>query len=253
MTKAKKQIATEGFTEPFKPKDPTEALDPILYDVREPQTIPFRVNRGGKDFRVAHTVQPPSNDRFFQLQSELEDSLTRAKKASTIVFDPKFALWKEIALSRDGFKDRDDWKEVTHPSDAVGVVNALLHVQVQTEDEMEITNEDELLDDEALYVVGFNAQQGNALLIGLSHSFREESKAEMDEYLAIMANEPNPNELASAVKLSRAEKFNRLGKKLLKGRSGYADGSETPAWHLAFTTEIFLARQLSRMGKSLAA
>lgn len=251
MPKAKQQ--KEVLTTAFEEREPIVINEPVLYDVREHQTIPFKINRGGKDFRVSHTIKPPSNERFFQLQSEIEDSLARAKKSSTTIFDPKFDLWKEIALSREGFKERDDWKEVTHPSDAVGVINALLHVQIQAEEEMDITNDDELLDDEALYVVAFNAQQGNTLITGLSHSFRQESKAEMDEYLAIMANEPNSNELASAVKRSRAERFYRLGKKLVKERSGYANGSETPAWHLAFTTEIFLARQLARMGKSLAA
>lgn len=249
MAKAKR---AEELTTPYK-EEPPKASGPIFYDIREPQTIPFSVTRGGKTFRVSHTIQPPSNERFFQLQDEVEESLSRAKKASSIVFDPKLALWKELVISRGGFKDRDDWKDITHPSDAVGIINALLHVNVQAEEEQDVTNDDELLDDDALYVVAFNAQQGNALLTGLSHSFRQESKAEMDEYLAIMSDQPNSNELASAVKMSKVERFHRLGKKLLKERSGYADGSETPAWHLAHTVEIFLARQLSRMGKSLAA
>jgi hypothetical protein len=250
MPKAKQ--ATEQFTTPYTPEAP-KLTEPVLYDVRNPQTIPFAVTRGGKTFRVSHTVQPPSNERFFQLREAVEEALTRAKKVSSFVYDPHVELWKEIALSREGFKERDDWKEVTHPSDAVGVLNALFHITPLAEEEQDITNDDELLDDEALYVVAFHAQQGNTLLPNLTHSFRQESKAEMDEYLAIMSDQPNPNALASSEKMSKAERYYRLGKKLLRGHTGYAEGSEVPAWHLAFTVEVFLARQLGRMGKSLAA
>lgn len=252
MAKAKreKEHTEEELTTVYEERPP-QAGPPTLYDVSQPQTIPFTITRGGKSFRVSHTVQPPSNERFFQLQEDIDETLSRAKKASTLVFDPKLILWKEIVISRTGFVDRDDWKEATHPSDAVGVINAMLHIEVQAEEEQDVTNDDELLDDDALYVVAFNAQQGNALLTNLSHSFRQESKAEMDEYLAIISDQPSPNVMASAVKMSKAERYYRLGKKLLQGSTGYA--SDIPAWHLAFTVEVFLARQLGRMGKSFAA
>lgn len=225
-----------------------------LYDTDSLQIIPFTVTQGNKTVRASHTLNVPSNERYLQMQSEIEDVISRAKKASSLIFDPKIKLWRDIVVSRQGWVERDDWKDRTHPADAIGVINALFWVSVLDEEDQIVSDNDEiLLDDDDGYIVKFNTRFGAAELQGLSHTFRQESKAEMDEYLAIIANEPNSNELASAAKRSRVEKLYRLGTKLLVGRTGYTDESETPAWHLAFTTEAFFTRQLARMGKSLAA
>jgi len=175
---------------------------------------------------------------------------SKVKKATTSIYTPKHALWNDLVESREGYTERPDWKEKTHQSDAVGVINALLHAQVLDESEIESKSKKALFDEDALTPIAFRALQAGVLMT-LSHSFRPETQAEMDEFLAIVTNEPLPNVLASAEKLSRPEKLYNLGSKLLADREGYADGSDIPPWHLAATIETFFLRQMARMGKSL--
>lgn len=87
-------------------------------------------------------------------------------------------------------------------------------------------------------------------LLTLSHSFREETKAEYDQYLAIDSEQPDENSISSADRKTKVERMYLLGKKLITETSGYAEG-EIPAWHIAATTEAFFARQSARMGKFL--
>jgi len=226
---------------------------PVLYDAGAGQTVPLLLTKSGKEFRVSHTLNPLTDERYFSFLTDTLDSIQKAKKLTTDFYGAKYRLWSDLVISRQGYKERRDWKEVTHQSDCIAVINALLHIQILDDTDANTATDDVLFDDESLSVIAFNAMQSGVLISNMTHSFREESKAEMDEYLAIKSNDPVPNTIASAVKLSDEEKLCRLGRKILREWTGYADGSEIPAWHLAATTDTFFARQIGRMGKSFAA
>lgn len=231
-------------------KTPAESTEPILYDSRSPQRIPLELEKSGQTFRLYHNLQPLSNDRYCEFQNRITELATRIKKLTTAILEPQHELWKELIDTREGYKERADWKEATHTNDAVAVITALLMVQVLENNEIEPKEGAPVYDEAALHIIAFRAMQSGALLT-LSHSFREETKAEADEFLAIEANQSDDNNLASHDKVSKQERLYRLGKKLLQESDGYAEGSEVPAWHLAVTTETFFARQAARMGKFL--
>lgn len=222
----------------------------ILYDPRIPQHIPLELEKSGQTFKLHHNLSPLANDRYFDYQDQVTALASRIKKFSTAILEPQHKLWLDLVESREGYKERSDWKESTHPNDAVAAVAALLSVQVLDNDEIEPKVEAAVYDDDALHIIAFRAMQSGALLT-LSHSFREETKAEADEFLAIEAGQADENNIASSDKVSKQERLYRLGRKILVETEGYADGAEVPAWHLAATTEAFFARQTARMGKFL--
>jgi hypothetical protein len=227
-----------------------QAENPVLYDSNADQAIPLNLEKNGREFRVIHRVGPLSTDRYFAYMRSVEQLTVRLKKITTGILDPQYQVWKDIVTAREGYKDRPDWKDATHANDAVAAVAALMHVQVLENDESELQESDGIYDEDELTVIQFRALQSGVLMT-LSHSFREETKKEADEFLAIETDQPIDGKLASAEKLSKAEKLFELGSKLLKDRTGYADGSDVPPWHLAATAEAFFARQSARLGKFL--
>jgi hypothetical protein len=226
-----------------------EAL--TLYDSRISQRIPFTLERDGHSYPLAHILGPLNADRYFEFELAVEQMSSKFKKLTVGIYEPKHSLWLDLVESREGYTERSDWKEKTHQADCLGAVNALLHTQVLDDSDVETPGKkSKLFDEDALIAIHFQAMQ-SGVLMSLSHSFRPETQSELDEYFAIESNAPMPNTLASAEKMSRAEKLHNLGSRLLKDRTGYADGSDVPPWHLATTTESLFLRQLARMGKSL--
>lgn len=251
MTRTKQAAATaaDELTNEYTPKSPEPSDEPILYDARLEQKIPFTLNKSGREFRVSHTLRPLSDERYFEFREAIEATESAAKKISTKLWLPKVALWKDLVVSREGFVEKPDWKETTHQSIASAVVEAYLHAAVLNENEEEAEDGEEILyDDEAPTKISFRAMQAGALLT-LSHSFLPETKAQMDEYIAIETAQPIPNTLASAAKRSTAEKLCKLGRQLLVETDGYAEGSHVPGWHLATTTESYFLRRLAQVGK----
>lgn len=234
------------------PAKPTTASEPevdtamILYN-REPQTIPLKITGGGgRVFRVTHSLAALSNDRYFELMKQLEESndrMMKAGKVTTLIYAPKEKLWDELAGAVEGYKQREDWKSGVHTSHKSEAVTALINVQVVDNDEALAA--DELWDIDELTIVRFHAMQSGTLLLDLSHSFRPETKAEMDQFLAIDAGE-NPDSLASHNHKSRAERLYDLGKKMLVETTGYESDTDIPPWHLAATTESFFARRIAQ-------
>lgn len=218
---------------------------PILYDATAEQNIPLEIAKGTKVFRVSHNLKPLSDDRFFQLEDEVQLSIKRLKKLSTEIFSPRHELWKELAIKREGYTEREDWLDSTKEADAVQAINALLHAEV-----VPATDEESgLLDDEAETPIVFRAMFSGAL-VELTHFFREETKAEKDRYFSITANEPDSNALASAVKKSKTQRLYELGISMVKRTEGYANG-QIPAWHIAKTTEAYFDQVVfARLGKS---
>lgn len=223
--------------------------EPVLYDITKPQRISFTITKNGRDFPVAHVLNPLTNARYFDFQEQVTQMAERLKKLTTSIYEPKDALWLELVDSREGYKERDDWKAATHQSDRLAAINAFLHTQILDDSEIDVENKDELFDDDDLTTISFNVMYNGGLLTGMTHSFRQETKLEMNAFLALETDEPNPNTLASAVKKSKAEKLYDLGKGMLRESTGYEDPTQIPAWHLAVTTETFFLRQIARAGK----
>lgn len=244
-TKAKKAPDQDNPIEDTRPDS-----GPVLYDAGSRQSIPLSVETGRGPVTVRHELLPLNDVRYFALQAELERVTARLKKVTTEIYKPKDSLWGEIVEAVDGYKPRaGDFRDGVPQSHRCEAINALLEVQLL---DPPADDEPEYFDIDAAVVVPFAAMQSGVLLTDLSLTFRPESKAEMDAFLALEANLPNPNQLASSVKRSRHERLCELGRPLLLDRAGYADNSEVPAWHLAPAVEAFFLRQISAAGKILA-
>lgn len=220
---------------------------PIFYDAAADQIIPLEIAKGSKVFRVCHHLKPLSDERFFELEDKVQLSIKRLKKLSTDIFNPRHDLWKELAIKREGYTEREDWLEVTKEADAVQAVNALLYAEIIPADD----EESGLLDDEAETPISFRAMFSGTL-VELTHFFREETKAEKDRYFSITANEPDSNVLASAVKKSKNQRLYELGVSMITRTEGYANG-QIPAWHIAKSTEAYFDQvvfaRLGSLGK----
>lgn len=234
----------------------------ILYDAGASQTIPLSfektVRRDGRRIlqriRLTHTLNPLTDERYFQLEADIEKVRKRASAVTTAIWEPKVRLWNELIDSVTGYPNGNDPRKAVHDLDKTKAVEALLAVDVLSPETIEYDIETEIiedaveLDDEDT-VIPFRAMHNGALILNMSHSFRAETKAEIDEFLAIEQGQPNTNALASAEKLTVEARLCELGQKLLTDREGYTDDCETPAWHLAATTRAYFARQIQRLGK----
>jgi hypothetical protein len=237
MTKAAPKVT--DLQEAETPQEPS-----YQYDASKGQTIPLTVEKNGRKFRVTHSFKPLTNERFFEFQERIEEVTAKLTKYSTAMYEPKETLWNELIESVTGYKEREDFKAGVHLSHRTEAINGLITIQFVDEDSD--AADAALWDIDDLTVIKFKTLQAGVLLTDMSHSFRSETKAEMDQFLAIESDQPEPNVLASAQKLSKAEKLCRLGKKLLMETTGYANGVEIPAWHLAATVESFFARQIAQ-------
>lgn len=229
-----------------------EAKTPILYDARAGQRVPLTIPKNGREYRLTHNLKPLDNDRWIELQNDILERSARSSKVTSDIVQPQYKTWIDLVESVEGYKARDDWKTHIHMNDGVAAVTAVMHTHVLDNSAVDIEEESGEYDDEAPTKITFRALQSGALLT-LSISYREETKGERDEYLAILTGAPNENAIASAEKLSEAEKLWRLGKKVMVGFDGYAEGSEPPAWHIALTVKTFFERQTDRLGKYLPA
>ena len=233
-------------------EEPQVSNQVILYNSRAEQNVPLYLEKNGKTFRVSHHLKPLSFERYFQFQESEVSTIQRLKKISTAAAEPVYKLWKDLCDGIEGysFAHADNWRERVNHNDAIAAVSGLLFVQILEDSEIEADESEELYDDEKPTKVAFRAMYSGAL-VTLTHHFREVSKSEADEFLAISTNQPNENQLASSVKQSEMEKLYNLGKKLLADADGYAENSDVPAWHLALTCRVHCLRESERVGKFL--
>lgn len=225
-------------------------LSDVQYDAGAVQDIPLTIKSGSKEFDTRHEVQPLSDDRYFQLLEDMDAGARHMAKTAKIktadTHGAKEKLYDELAVGVKGYKERPgDFREGVHFTHKKSVIDAV--ISIREIDDTEPT--DEGWDIDALIAVPFHAMFSGALIVNLSHSFRPETKAEMDEYMALAFETPDDTKLASAKRQQKERRLVEIGRKLLKDTSGYKDSSPVPAWHLAETTERFFLRQMAQAGK----
>jgi hypothetical protein len=222
------------------------------YDADAEQLIPLSITKNKKSFRVIHRLLPLSDERYFALERarrEVQKRLIKRGDLGVFSFDPNAELWNDLAIERIGYAPTPDWKAKTYYLDKTSAITALLHAQIIDETDADDADADELLGDDDFEVNLRVLQSG--VLIETAHYFREETKAEMDEFLAIMSEKPNPNALASATKREElSERLCALYDAMATGSEGYA--GRVPAWHKVTAVSTHLSRQFARLGKSLS-
>lgn len=234
------------------------AESPVVYDQNAAQLIPLSVD----SFKVFHLISPLTDERYFALEKSVIAAVKRAEKLNTRLWNPKHDLWRELCTEIRNYPSDFAISEVDQ-AEAVQAINSLLHVEVLEADTEAKTG---IYDPRKPKTVEFRCvfadAEGKSTLLRLQHSFRPDSKAQRDAFLAIETNQPNDQVLVSLSSDSKQQKLAELGGELLTATAVYFNdewipGAYTverpPAWHLAKTTESFFARQIGKMGKSFEA
>lgn len=222
-------------------------LTELPYDRNANQKIPLIVTRGSSYFETAIELSPLSDKNYFALMEEIPAHAKSVKTISTELFAPLAETAKRLAVKRFGYKEREDWREHTHPHDYVSAMQSYLQVSVNEN----VPKSTGLLDDdEDITVLLDSAFSG--VEVSTSISFKGwETQAQRDEYLAASEGKPSKVALASHShkRLSKEQRFYNLYKELTTGNENYI--GEVPAWHAVAAIDGYFSMQIARMGKSL--
>ncbi|MCY7374751.1 MAG: hypothetical protein LH472_02110 [Pyrinomonadaceae bacterium] len=216
---------------------------PPQYDADANQKIPLPIiEKGGKNYEVAIELSPITDEDYFQLMDDVAAAARRIKIISIDLFEPFAELGRRKAVARYGYKERDDWKTATRNVDYISAVKSYFHVSAEPES----VDTKELLDDDAATQIrllpSFAGREVETFI-----SFREENKAQMDEFLAALSGQPNKSALASSKKVSKERRVYELYEQLQVGSENYLN--RIPAWHCVEAVTMFLNLEILRMGK----
>ena len=140
----------------FKPLSELQFDLPALkYDADAPQTIPFltdiRTRDGIQTARVGHRLAPITDERFIEREREIKQQTDNKTFNDANLFSnskPTEDLFDDVAIERIGFKERDDWKQVTETTDKLNSVFAVLVCDLITDEAEDALDDDFLVDDE---------------------------------------------------------------------------------------------------------
>lgn len=214
-----------------------------IYDATINHKIPLTIAKGDKQFDVAIEFAPISNDEWFELMVAVPAGAKRIKTISIELFAPYAKLGREKAAARFGYKEKSNWREATRDSDFISGLKGYLNVVADNES----IATDDLLDDDADTPIKLKSE-----IEGVDWEtciyFREETKAEMDEFLAALSNQPDKTALATHKKQSAERRLFALYEALKTRVEGYKDDI-VPAWHAVEAMKTYLDSQLVRLGK----
>lgn len=235
LTGPDEEDSTEPETEPK-----------ITYQREVVQSIPLTIVRGERIFEVSILMGPMQDEQFFKLMEKVPENAKRVKGVSLELFAPYADLGRQLATGREGYVQREDWRQKTPSYDFIGAMQSYLHVTTAKADDT-VDSDLELLDDDAEVPVSltpaFNGQECRTRIF-----FREETKDQMDEYLAAIGGEPQKNVIASHKKISKERRLFALYNQLKTRDENYSDAG-VPAWHAIEAVSGFLNSQVARMGK----
>jgi hypothetical protein len=288
MTKAKEAPDIK----PFEKLTFTEA--PVLYDADAVQAISFTDRRftkkGVVEVRVAHKLNPLTDERFLERERQFENQSSANKDSVLGNAIPSEKLWNDLVIERIGYQPRDDWKKLVKITDKSVVLSTYLHLEADNHDSEDAFNDDFLIDETETACMTFRAFFGGIplddwrswltsgkvpsnvdiapenyenivalirkgiapnILLEVKHFFQEPSKAETDAAIALLFDTPDRSKLASR---NRSEKTR--SERWIELYKGVSEGHEgyagrVPAWHQVSATRAFFAQEVARLGESI--
>lgn len=230
-----------------------------LYDADAEQRVELilkRTNGQGKTVRskVKHIFRPMTDEEFFQYESK--KSIVQ-KISGTNVLEVRTEdknleaaqwLWDLLAIGRENYKPRDDWREATNLLDKKEAIEkGLLAVFVAQEDDEEIFVEnfddelfDDEFDDEQPTIVALDFLFDETPLTGVHH-FRQPSAKDVGDYERTMKKATNrinarngfrqkkSDQTAQIAIPSKARELCALYDRLIERTEGYV--GRVPAHH----------------------
>lgn len=242
-------------TQPNQPNHPSDV--PIFYDRNAVQRIPLDSIDNGVKSRSWHHLKPLSNERYFQLENEIDRVQYEGSSNVRDILKPKYDLWRELFIEREGFKEKDTDALFI---EGVQAVTALLYYENIPPREAE---EGELIDydaDESMY---FGAMYSGAWL-GLRAFFKSELRNYLDEYQTAV-KPVRSSRLEQSVRSSggslmlkpkvapykKVEKIYRFAAPFLTKADGFAESENAidavPAWHVVNAAADIFAAQLEML------
>jgi len=206
-----------------------------LYDKSTDQIIGLTIDG---EIQVTHTIKPLSDTRYLQLLDALEES------TPTETRDLQSKLWAEICPSGTGYAERPEWQSGVPLPHRIATMEAYLLSIPGIE-----KTKTSVFDIDAPRTIELRAVFGDTELATLKIAFRHPTQAEIEEYLLLQNDEPNPADLASAAKVTKSERKAKLAKRLKISVEGYA--GEPPMWHMLTALDTHLAAELLSAKKSL--
>jgi hypothetical protein len=203
-------------------------------------TIQFR----GTERTVAHRFAPLTDEQFFQYEQRKKTRVQISGQELLVVRndDQELAaaewLWNELAVGRDGYVPRDDWRERTNVLDkAQAIREGLLAVYVAVEETAPPgeTDPPELVDDDFGTEIELDCLF-NSTALTTRHAFRPPTAADVKEYDRLMRLADNvfarggrQPQTAQLVIPSKARELAALYDALIAETEGYA--GRVPAHH----------------------
>lgn len=213
-----------------------------LFDADAEQRVELLIQYRGVERTVAHRFAPLTDDLFFQFEQRKK---TRARVSGQDLLtvrneDQEVSaaewLWNELALGRDGYVPRDDWRERTNVVDkAQAIRDGLLAVYAVRAAPAADPAELEPVDDDLGTEIALDCLF-NSTALTVRHAFRAPSAADVKEYDRLMRIADNliarggrRPDSAQLVIPSKARELAALYDRLAVGAEGYA--GRVPAHH----------------------
>lgn len=212
---------------------------PILYDRRAIQKIPLLSVDGNRQSRCWHFLKPLSNERYFQLEQEVEEVINEKRNELRKIYKPYFDLWQELFIEREGLKEKDFDVLFT---EAVQAIKALIYYESAP---LTQSTDNENFDFDADDEVYFGAMFSGAWL-GLQIYFQNQLSGKIDAYQE--TQKKTGTHIWNAQNRSKAEKLHELVLPFTTKANGYAEADSlidvVPAWHITKAADELFSSSL---------
>lgn len=233
-----------------------------VYDATAVQILPLLDESGEELCLVAYKLSPLSNADFKRIEEANSAAVKKFSKTEVKRFSSNFEIlatvFDEKVIARLHAEEDENWKTAVSFEEKVEAIQGLLFCKVKepkkslnilkNKREFKVTlesffcdeakyeefikNAEEFLEDDNFY---------SSLIVETEHFFRLPTKAEIDEYTAIIAQTPSVIHLASTAK-TPAERLLHLYELTNLKTLGYVK-NEIPDWHkIKAVTSFFLKR-----------
>ncbi len=220
-------------------KEPTQ-----FFDADAEQRVELTIQYRGTERAVTHRFAPLTDELFFQYEQRKKTRVQVSGQELLVVRndDEELAaaewLWNELALGRDGYVPRDDWRERTNVMDKAQAIAEGLLAAYAVRSETALAREGEaaeLVDDDLGTEIELDCLfNGNALTT--RHAFRAPTAADVKAFDRLMRVADNVIERggrrpqsAQLVIPSKAQELAGLYDELIVDTEGYA--GRVPAYH----------------------
>lgn len=223
--------------------DISNFISPILFDSDAEQRVELTIQYRGVERTVAHLFSPLTDELFFQYEQRKKTRVQVSGQELLIVRsdDQELAaaewLWNELAIGREGYVPRDDWRERTNVIDKAQAIQEGLLAVFAVRSEAPPANDEatELVDDDLGTEIELDCLF-NSTVLATKHSFRAPTAAEVKEYDRLMRIADNViarggrrSPAAQLVIPSKARELAALYDALIVETDGYA--GRVPAHH----------------------